>query len=61
MLHGDQASGVMWRLNAKHTPIVAFAGRGYGENPAFSGFASIRGGRFTWNYALACFDPAENP
>jgi hypothetical protein len=51
----------MWRLKAKHTPIVAFAGRGYGENLAFSGFASIRRGRFTWNYALAWFDPAENP
>ena len=38
-------------------------GHGYGEKAAFSGLFLGRwariGCRFTWNYALACFDRAE--
>jgi len=36
--------------------IVAFAGQGYGQNPAFPGFAAFAGSGFTKNYAPAWFD-----
>ena len=58
MASGGRDKPAVERLTA---PIVAIAGRRCGQIPAFSGLLPASAAGFTKNYALACFDPAENP